>query len=225
MTIDLFSLLIESTKIDEALGYTYEEYLTEIYDASKKTKVLNYYFGEGGEFATSDQDIKDYYNVHNALIKTIILMKYDPTTGNELEGEELKTLQKKAEDAYASAIKESSTDLFPDLISMYSQDTSTLEKGIVISDNGEFNEELSKTALELEVGEVSKLETETGYIIIKRYNGTDDEVFDGVIRQTALEALRADKIKELLTQWEADAEVKINTKITHQYKPEKLVEA
>ena len=26
MTIDLFSLLIEGVKLDEALGYTYEEY-------------------------------------------------------------------------------------------------------------------------------------------------------------------------------------------------------
>ncbi len=205
-------------------GYTYEEYLTEIYDASKKTKVLNHYFGEGGEFETSDQDIKDYYNVHNALVRAIILMKYDPTYGTELKGAELEALKQKAEEAYASATRESSTDLFPDLISMYSQDTSTLEKGMVISDNGEFTQELTDTALNLEVGGVAKLEIDTGYIIIKRYDGTADEVFDSVTRQTTLETLRKDKIDTLISQWKSEAEIKINTRVTKRYKPEKMVE-
>ncbi len=204
-------------------GYTYEEYLTEVYDASKKAKVLNYYFGEGGEYETTDKDIKDYYNVHNALVKAIILMKYDPDSGEALDEKTLNEIKQKVEDAYASATKESSTDLFPDLISMYSQDKSTLERGMVISDNGEFAKELTNAALGLEVGEVSKLEIDNGYIIIKRYDGTADEEFDGVARQSTLEALRAEQIQAYLTQWREDADVKINTKITNKYKPEKLV--
>ncbi len=207
-----------------AEGYTYEEYLTEVYDATKKTKVLEHYFGEGGEFETSDQDIKDYYNVHNALVKAIILLKYDSSTGETMVGEALNELKQKAEDAYTSASKESSTDLFPDLISMYSDDTSTLEKGMVISDNGEFAQELADAALKLEVGQVAKVETESGFFIMKRYDGTADDVFDAVTRQTALETLRADKIKAFLSQWKEEADIKINTRITKKYKPENFVQ-
>lgn len=209
----------------EEEGYTYEEYLTEIYDSAKKTKVLSYYFGEeNGLKPVSSQDIKDYYNVHNARVKTIILMKIDTSTGEALADDELKEVKQKAQDAYDSAIAPSETDQFDELIALYSEDTSSKGDGIVISDSGDYDETLTDAALALEVGEVKLLDLESGYIILKRYDGTADSVFTAAMRQSVLETIRADEIEALIAEWKEAAEIKINTKITKKYRPETFCE-
>lgn len=204
-------------------NYTYEEYLEEIYDSTRKSKVLVHYFGEDGEDPVSLQDIKDYYNVHNALVKIVYVLKVDKETGEALDTEGLAAAKEKAEDAYEAATRPSDTDLFGDVIEIFSASTADQGNGIVISDDGSYDEKISNAALDLEVGEVTLLDMETAYMVIKRYDGTADDVFTATMQQTTLETIRADEIEELLEQWEEETSIKINKKITKKYRPEKLV--
>ncbi|PWM39881.1 MAG: hypothetical protein DBX52_04050 [Clostridiales bacterium] len=205
-------------------NYTYDEYLEEIYDSAKKSKVLAYYYGEGGVAPVSTQDIKDYYNVHNARVKVVFILKVDASTGEALGEEALAEARRKAEDVYNLACKESETDQFDEIISLYSDDTSSKGSGIVVSENGGYNEEMTSAALAMEVGEVTRLELENGFMILKRYDGTADDVFTSTMRQATLETLRADDISAMLEDWKKDSDIQINTKITKKYLPEKLVE-
>lgn len=206
------------------LNYTYEEYVTEVYDSAKKSKVLSYYFGEDSEDPVSLDDIKDYYNLHNALIKAVYITKLDGETGETLDEEGLAEAAQRAEDALAAATTPSETDTFDDVISIYSDTTLSQGDGIVISDNGNYDESISDAALALSVGEVAKIETDTAYLIIKRYDGTADDVFTATMQQTVLETLREEEITALLEEWRAETKIKINTDITDQYAPEKLIE-
>ncbi len=206
-------------------NYTYDEYLEEVYDSAKKSKVLAYYYGEDdGVTPVPVQDVKDYYNVHNARVKLAFILKIDKDTREALSDEALAAAKQKAADAYTAATAPSDTDRFEDVISLYSDDTSTLGDGVVIAESSGYDDTLTSTALSMEVGDVKQIEITNGYVIIKRYDGTADSVFTATIRQAALEEMKADDISAMLDRWKANTTVKINTKITKKYLPEKLVE-
>lgn len=205
-------------------GYTYEEYLEEFYDVLKKSKVLNHYYGEDGEDPVSVKDIKDYYNVHNALVKAVYILKVDQSTGESLPKEELAAAKQRAEEAYEAATRPSDTDLFEDVISIFS-DAKNQTEAVVISDNGSFADTLYKPALALEVGEVALLDLDTAYMVIKRYDGTAEDVFTSTLQQATLEEIRAEEIDELLTLWKDETKIKINHKLIKKYRPENTVGA
>lgn len=223
-TIESIGGMSEFNSYLSKLHYTYEEYLEEVYDSTKKSKVLSYYFGEDGEDPVSLQDIKDYYNVHNALIKVVYVLKVDSDTGEALSDTDLAAAKQKAQDALTAATTASDTDTFGDVIEVYSEANISQDDGLVISDDGTYTDEITDAVLELEVGEVTLLDLDTAYMIIKRYDGTADDVFTATQQQATLEAIRADEIEEMLAQWKEATDIKINTKITKKYAPEKLIE-
>lgn len=202
--------------------YTYEEYLEEIYDSAKKSKVLSYYYGADGEHPVALQDIKDYYNVHHALVKIVYIPKVDSQTGEVLGEEKLKEAKQKAEDAYAAALRASNSDNFSDVIALFSSYPDDTESVVINEKNTE--EKMLKQILALEVGEVTKVDTEDCYFIIKRYDGTADDVFTATMQQSTLEEIRADEIDALLKEWRAETEIKVNKKVTKKYTPEKLIQ-
>ncbi|MBQ7935832.1 MAG: SurA N-terminal domain-containing protein [Clostridia bacterium] len=202
-------------------NYTYEEYEAELHAYAKKEKVLDYYFGENGVKPTSDQDIKDWYNLHNARIKTVSILKVNASTWDPLSEADLENAKKKSEDAYAAALRKSDVDLFDDVISIFS-DSDDNESFVVNEDNG-YDEALTKAALDMEVGEVRWVETEYAYGVVKRYDGTADDVFTEEIRQVTLETIRSDEIDAYLEQWEENQTVTVNQKAISQYRPEKFV--
>lgn len=203
-------------------NYTYEEYLEEVYDSAKKSKVLKHYYGENGQDPVSLQDIKDYYNLHNALIKVCYVLKVDSSTGESLPANELAKAKQKAEDAYAAAIAPSDIDTFDDVISVYGASGSSTEP-MVIPDNGSYDKELADPILDLEIGEVTLLDMDSSYMIVKRYDGTADDVFTATLQLQTLQTIRADDITAMLTQWREETTIKVNAKITKKYAPEKLI--
>lgn len=205
-----------------ASNYTYEEYLEEVYDSAKKSKVLHYYYGEDGQDPVSLQDIKDYYNLHNALIKTCYILKVDSSTGEALEADELAKAKQKAEDAYAAAIAPAEIDTFDDVIRVYGSSGSSTDTK-VIPDDGSYDKALADPVLALNVGEVVLLDMENSYMIIKRYDGTADDVFTANIQLQTLQTIRAEEITALLTQWRQETEIKVNKAVVKKYGPEKPI--
>lgn len=213
------------TEFNQALAdgyYTYDEFLVEYYDAFKKTKVLNYYFGEKGEKPVSLQDLKNYYALNHVYVKFIYITKQDEE-GEFLTGDDLKDARMRAQTALESAQRESARDLFPDLIETHSDMDYTKADGMVITNDGSFNKKVENAAFGLELGEVAMVETENAIMILKRYDGTTDELFTPSLRQQTLEEIRAEEIEALLAEWEQQSAVKINKNIVKKHRPEKFV--
>lgn len=219
-TVDSFGSLTAFNEYLQKAGYTYDEFLEEQYDTAKKSKVLSYYYGAEGKEPVKLQDIKDYYNVHNALIKSVVVLKTDAKTGETLDKDELKKAAQKAEDAYQAAIAPSDIDTFEDVIGVYSAYSGDTES-IVVNDTNTEPKILEKI-LALEVGEVLKYEAEDCHYIIKRYDGTAEDVFTSSMQLNTLETIRAEEIQELLDTWQQETPVKINKKIAKKYRPEKM---
>ncbi len=214
------------TEFNNALAdgyYTYDEFLTEYYDAVKKTKVLSHYFGEQGEKPVSLQDLKNYYDLNHIYVKFIYITKLDEE-GNFFVDEELQDACDRAQEALEAAQRESEKDYFPDLIETHSDMKADEADGMVITNDGTFNEDVEKAAFSLEIGEVTLVETESALMILKRYDGTTDELFTATLRQQTLEEIRAEEIEAKLTEWEQEFKVKINQKMLKKYRPEKFVE-
>lgn len=214
------------TEFNNALAdgyYTYDEFLTEYYDAVKKTKVLSHYFGEQGEKPVSLQDLKNYYDLNHIYVKFIYITKLDEE-GNFFVDEELQDACDRAQEALEAAQRESEKDYFPDLIETHSDMKADEADGMVITNDGTFNEDVEKAAFSLEIGEVTLVETESALMILKRYDGTTDELFTATLRQQTLEEIRAEEIEAKLAEWEQEFKVKINQKMLKKYRPEKFVE-
>lgn len=220
-TVDSFGGMSEFNAYLKEVDYTYEEFLEEQYDTAKKSKVLSYYYGADGQTPVKLQDIKDYYNVHNALIKMVTILKVDSQTGEALEETELEEVAQKAKDAYAAAIAPSDIDTFEDVIGVYSTYSSDTDSFVVNETNTE--ETILEKILALEVGEVTTLEADDCYYIIKRYDGTADDVFTSTLRLETLETIRADEIDAMLEEWENETEIKINKKMVKKYRPENMI--
>lgn len=203
--------------------YTYDEFLAEYYDSAKKTKVLNYYFGEQGEKPVSLQDLKNYYDLSHRYVKFIYITKEDED-GNFVTGAELQDARDRAKLALEAAQRESDRDLFPDLIEAHSDMDFSSADGMVITNDGSFNEKVETAAFGLEIGEITLVETEGALMILKRYDGTTEEAFTATLQQQTLEEIRAEEIEALLAEWQQEYKVKINKKVVKKYRPEKFTE-
>lgn len=224
-TITSVGSLSELHKILEQQGYTYEEYQQELLAHAKKAKVLDYYFGaQGVQKKTSDQDIKDWYNVNYAYLKAIYFWR-ENTQGEALPESEQLLMKQKAEDAYTSASRESATDLFPEIMSIYHDSLNgTISAGeFLLHKEADENEKLLSTAMGLAQGGVALVEMGEAYAVIKRYDGCAGDRFTKDLRIKTLEDIRKNPIEELLADWEKALTVEINPKITQKYAPEKLM--
>lgn len=213
------------TAFNQALSdgyYTYDEFLTEYYDNFKKTKVLNYYFGENGEKPVSLQDLKNYYKLNHAYVQFIYITKEDED-GNIIKGDELAAARARAQDALEAAQRESKKDYFPELIATYSDMSGSDTEGMVVTNDGTFNEDVEKAAFDLELGEVTLVETEGALMILKRYDATSEEQFTASVQMETLEEIRAEEIEAKLAEWERECEIKINKKVIKKYRPENFV--
>jgi len=201
-----------------------EDDVLVLVDLAKKSKVLNYYFGEDGTVRPlQEQDIKDYYNVHNLCLKRIIINKVDED-GKAYPEETLKKLGERAQAAYEKATAESDTDNFDALIAEYSDDAKegAEDNHIVYPDDTIKGVKMFEEAFDLEYGEVMQYELEEAYLILKRYDATAPEVFSATDLVETMEVIRADELKELAEVWRKEIEVKVNTEIVEKYRPELL---
>ncbi len=213
------------TEFNHALAdgyYTYDEFINEYRDAAKKTKVLGHYYGEKGEKPVSLQDLKNYYDLNHIYVKFIYLTKEDDE-GNFVTGDELKAVRERGQEALEAAQRETEQDLFPDLISTYSDMDTASSNGMVITNDGAFHEKVEKAAFAMEIGDVELVEIEGAIMILKRYDGTTDELFTATLRQQTLEEVRAEEIAAMLEEWTQQFKVKLNKGVLKKHRPEKFV--
>ncbi len=208
----------------EERNYTYEEYEAELYAHAQKDAVVHYYFGEKGvRKDTSPKDLMDWYNLHFAQVKALLLYKTDAQTGESLTEDEIAAAKRKAEEALETATRPSDVDLFDEVIQLYG-DEGTDGDGLTISKEGGYDEALTTAALDMAVGEVRVVEMESAFAVIKRYEGTTEKLWTKEVQQETLELLRSEEIDDLLAKWKEENPVKINKRVIKSFRPENFIE-
>ena len=208
----------------EERNYTYEEYEAELYAHAEKDAVIHYYFGENGvRKDTSAKDLTDWYNLHYAQIKALLIYTMDLEANESFTEDEIEAVKRKAEEAQETATRPSDIDLFDEVIELYG-DAGTSGDGIVVGEDSGYDESLTEAALAMDVGEVQIVQLDTAYAVIKRYDGTAEHLWTQDVQQEALELLRSDEIDELLEKWKEENPVKINKKVINAYRPEDFIE-
>ena len=160
--------------------------LRRVYEfETRAMSVSDKLFGEGGEYAVTDEEREDYYQKNYSRVKHILIKneekyvldeKGDPVmdvyTGRyktePLTDEEKAEKRKTAEEAYEKA--KSGGD-FEKLSEEYNEDggMTAYTDGYFISDDTLLDENYVKTAVGLEVGEAALVETLYGLMVIKKY--------------------------------------------------------
>ncbi len=208
------------TAFNEALSdgyYTYDEYVDEYYATAKKNKVLSHHFS-----AVTAEQIEEYYKENYVYVKFIYITKEDADTGKFLTGAALEEARSKAEAALEAANNAGKIDNFEDLIGLYSDVSLAEGEGVLVSDNGAFDATFTKEALALEVDEIKIIETEGAFMVTKRVDGMDEEIFTSGVKMQMLEEMNAEAIADLLEEWRAEAGVTLNKKVLKKYRADRM---
>ncbi len=211
------------TALNEALSagyYTYDEFVGEYYASAKKSKVLSHRFAD-----VSAAQIEEYYKENYVYVKFIYITKEDTESGEFLTGAALDAARAKAESALDAANRAGAMDNFDDLIGLYSDVSLADSEGMLVSDNGAYDAAFTKGALALAPGEVKIIETEGAFMVTKRADGMDEEVFTSAVRRQMLEEMNAGKIEKMLEEWRAEAKIDFNKKVLKKYRAEKMATA
>jgi hypothetical protein len=221
---DALGLKLSETQqaaIDQAQAAAGEEAM-KLVSMTKKNMVLDYYFGQEGTLRPlSDQDIKDYYNVHYVCVKRIVLDKVDED-GKLLDETALAAVAEKAESVYALATAEGSD--FDALLAEYSAeyDPKETDYRMVYSEDSIGDASLFQELSLMELGGVLLHESDEAYVVLKRCDATADDIFTSTDRMEMMEQIRADELKKLIEEWREKYDVRINTEIIEKYRPENL---
>lgn len=221
---DALGLKLSETQqaaIDQAQAAAGEEAM-KLVSMTKKNMVLDYYFGQEGTLRPlSDQDIKDYYNVHYVCVKRIVLDKVDED-GKLLDETALAAVAEKAESVYALATAEGSD--FDALLAEYSAeyDPKETDYRMVYSEDSIGDASLFQELSLMELGGVLLHESDKAYVVLKRCDATADDIFTSTDRMEMMEQIRADELKKLIEEWREKYDVRINTEIIEKYRPENL---
>ncbi|MBQ3085407.1 MAG: hypothetical protein IJC46_08185 [Clostridia bacterium] len=222
---DALGLKLSETQqeaIDQAQAAAGEEAL-KLVSMTKKNMVLDYYFGQEGTLRPlSDQDIKDYYNVHYVCVKRIVLDKVD-ADGKLLDEAALAAVAEKAQSVYELAA-ESEEDNFDALLAEYSveYDPKETDYRMVYNENSIGDPALFQELSLMELGGVLLHESDKAYVVLKRCDATADDLFTSTDRMEMMEQIRADELEELIAEWREKYDVRINTEIIEKYRPENL---
>lgn len=211
------------TALNEALassGYTYDEYVDEFYAVAKKGKVLSHLFPE-----VSAAQIEEFYKENYVYVKFIYITKEDTENGGFLSGQALEDARAKANSALEAANRAGEIENFDDLIGLYADTVPAESEGVLVTDDGSFDATFTKGALALAVGEVKIIETEGAFMVTKRVDGTDAEIFTVSVRRQILERIKAKEITELLEDWRAETKIDFNKPFLKKYRADKLATA
>lgn len=168
----------------------YEKYLVFML---KQSTLLNYFYGENGERAFTEETKRKYFEDNYAIIKHIFIdtrgiTKDDGTTVSLTEEE--KAQKSEYADEILGKIKDGTVS-FEDAFAQYNEDAyaSSHPNGYFVSNDGTYFADFTNAAFSLKDGEVTKVVTPSGIHIMKRcpmdksLYASDDEVYSAVLEK------------------------------------------
>ena len=182
-------------------GFSDQSYQNFMYISQCYQALNDYYFGENGANAPSDEDIQKYYEENYITAKHILISTVDPASG-----ETKRTDEEAKKEAQSILDRIKAGEDFDTLMNEYSEDTglSNNPNGYTFTE-GQMVTEFYDGAKALAEDEVSELvKSDYGYHIIKRVK-LDDSQLDNY-KNDIVSAISG-SMDELLQQWMDEAQV------------------
>ena len=182
-------------------GFSDQTYQNFMYISQCYQALNDYYFGENGVNAPSDEDIQKYYEDNYITAKHILITTVDPASG-----ETKRTDEEAKKEAQSILDRINAGEDFDTLMNQYSEDTglSNNPNGYTFTE-GQMVTEFYDGAKALAEDEVSELvKSSYGYHIIKRVK-LDDSQLDN-FKSDIVSAISG-SMDELLQQWMDEAQV------------------
>ena len=176
-------------------GFSDQSYQNFMYISQCYQALNDYYFGENGVNAPSDEDIQKYYEENYITAKHILISTVDPASG-----ETKRTDEEAKKEAQSILDRIKAGEDFDTLMNEYSEDTglSNNPNGYTFTE-GQMVTEFYDGAKALAEDEVSELvKSDYGYHIIKRVK-LDDSQLDNY-KNDIVSAISG-SMDELLQQW------------------------
>jgi hypothetical protein len=243
----------DASKTLMPLGISKESYKQIQLNYQKRTELFNYYYGEGGEKAVSEAEIKKYLTDNNVRID-FIEMELKDGEGNLLKSDG-KAERKAMADDYIARAK--SGEEFGEILGEYTDwynaltgVTATAEttendeqaspedevlptnEVVLTKESGYPSAEVIAKAFELQEAnpdftapQYFLIEAENGekYWIVKLSNLFSDPSYYELNKAATVNAMKSDEFEDLVDIWTRDQTVVINEKAVDRYKPDMFV--
>ncbi len=224
---------LDFTAIRQKLGLSEDEFKNLLVGINyKEQKLMNYYFGAGGENEISDTEMRKYFTENYRRFKYLVFYKTN-SDGTTLGTEDLLKKYEKVKEAKALLDEGQS---FERLIPIYSEDyykrenypdatdetwenyeaqnTENTENGLITNKNGIFDEtvynyygysldtKVADAVFTLEIGEYTLIELDKEYWIIKRYDASESNDYFKSKETTIYNTLASPQFETLCTTWD-----------------------
>lgn len=226
----------------EDAGISEDSQLLIMLNSTKRNKIFDYFYAEGGQDEIPEADIKSYLEANNKRIN-YIKMELKDGEGNLLKsegkeeirkmamdyidrintGEDFETVSREYSDYYdklvADAAAAESTDGEPAEIESSYTDNET----VIAKDSAFPSETVVEKVFESELGKVLFIEEDEAYYIVKVLDLYADENYYSDNASTARHELKDDEFDQKLDAWTADQNVELNEAAYKRYKLEKFL--
>ena len=239
--------------IRNALGLSYEAFRNLLACNIKSEKIVQYYYGEGGESEITEEAMKGRFENYYVRFKYVIFMTKD-SDGNKYGDTKMNEIKAKKDAALAELDAGVS---FEDVLVKYSEDytditdskltasekasyeaqnKTMLEDGLVTNDSGVFDETLANyygitvdedvvdAVFALKEGEVDVVTIDDSIWIVKRYSATEKESYFEDVKEQIFRELYADDLAARHTRWRQSLDYVYNQAALDAYAPKNLAD-
>lgn len=210
-----------------------ELYFTNNYKSNTMFMKL---YGEGGELEIPANDMKNYFTENYVNSQYIVVPKFDPNTGEPLEGEALEAAQKEAKDYYDRAAKgeESFSDILLSWeLAQYEGEDKEEQAANHTHEESDHDIIMQKTALDFPE---KYMELVNGATIGTPVSGEDDNYFYIILRKDVMSSadalerytqqlmvdMKTEEYKGKVEAWAEEVELSVNDAAVKLYTPKKL---
>jgi hypothetical protein len=187
-------------------------------------KLIDAYYGKGGETPVSDTDLKNYYTGNYADIKQIYLTAVD-ANGTALPDDQQSTIKAQADQIFAGLNADKTK--FAALQTQYDQDVTGQKNNpagyIFAKDSNILPPTSVATAFTMKVGDVQEVPDVDGWhIIYKVAIDTSDSVYTDTMKEQVLQEMKTGDLIKLIDDNLAKAKVVKNEAAINHYNPKNL---
>jgi len=239
--------------IRKTLGMTYDEFRNLMACNIKSERIVQHYYGKGGESEITEDAMKQRFENYYVRFKYVIFMTRD-SDGNKFGDAKMTEIKAKRDAALAEL--EAGTS-FEDVLVKYSEDYTDItdskltsaqkaeyeaqnlkmkEDGLVMNDKGIFDERLAnyynisvdedvvEAVFAMKEGDVETVTIDDSIWIVKKYSVHEkDEYFEGV-REQIFKELYADDLAARHTRWRQSLDYTYTPAALDFYAPKNLAD-
>lgn len=232
----------------EDAGISEDSQLLIMLNSTKKNKIFDYYYAQGGQDEISEADIRAYLDENNKRIN-YIKMELKDGEGNLLKsegkdeiksmaedyidrikgGEDFETVSREYSDYYdklvadAQAAEATDDDTSDETADEETESSYTDNETVISKDGSSPSETVVTKAFESNVGDVFLVEEDEVYYVVEVLDLYADENYYSDNESTVRHQLKDDEFDQTVDSWTESQDVEINEAAYKRYKIEKFL--